>query len=190
MENIALDNAVFKTHENRLPIIQATADHWRWLPLGLLSGLFILLLLLLWTVISTTLGNFSLEAFISGLVQFLVVSVFLFALAILINMQRRALQLKTVAINHEQELIELRRPTSIRRIPFDVITEIQVVEKHHRNTLERVENTILRRLNFERYGVTFRLKHGETLWIAVSTGESAQQQLAIVAEHLNRAIGR
>lgn len=186
---IELDDAVC-IEANGGVLIEPEARPIRWLPLGLVATLTFLAGLLWLATVLAIVGNLGIVSLIGGLLQLLVISVVLFALALSVYAQWLSLRKPVIFFNGDTEVVELVRAHSIRRIPYSVITSVQVGSNLATNYAEYLLGSLLERLHIQRPGVALQLKHGEVIRCATASGIEAQERTASVGERIQLNISR
>lgn len=185
---IPLDDATcFNTPDGGV-LIEPGARPVRWVPFWLLSTLALLTLLLL------LVSLFSLDGSVVGVLGWLVRNVLLVlllaGLGLVLYPQWLALRKPVYSILPADELVEVERANSIRRIPFPVITSLRIAADPVENPLDRVLNALFERLNVQRRGIGLVLKHGEVVWCGVLSGEDARERARRIRQRLSQSIAR
>ncbi len=145
---------------------------------ALVSVLWLLSLLAL-------LGEWRVVSLIVNLVRLVVVTGLLGLLGLSIFPQWRSVRMPVVFVNPQTEIVELLRARSIRRVPLAVITDVRAAPYPAANLPQRVENAVLQRLRFERYGLGLWLQHGECVWCGLVTGDDARSRADAIVARFN-----
>lgn len=183
---IPLDDATCYNTPDGGVLIEPGATPARWVPFWLMLGLEVLTVLLFMASLVSLDG--SVLGVFGWLVRNLALGGMVAALALVLYPQWLALRRPVFSIIPDDELIEVEWAHRIRRIPFPVITLLRIAADPVQSPLDRVLNIIFERLNVQRRGIGFVLKHGEVVWCGVLSGEDARDRARRIRQRISQSI--
>jgi len=183
---IRLDDATcYNTPDNGV-LIEPGAQSVRWLAFWLLAALG-MLLVMLWVLSLLSLAG-SVLGVLGWLVRTVVLTALVIGVGLLLYPQWLALRKPAFSIVPADELVEVERARSIRRIPFTAITSLRIAADPVENPLDRVLNWLFDRMNVQRRGIGLVLKHGEVVWCGVLSGEDARDRARRIRQRISQSI--
>lgn len=182
--NLLVDDGHISQSTDGSLVIETKSEPIQWLPFGLLAIILVLTVLLWLMTVGGILGNLGFMMLITGIFKLIILTPLVLALGYSELVQWRALRRPTITVSPVTERVDLRWPGAIRRVPFDAITGLHVVEAASTNRLLELESRLYRLLHLERYRVGTLLKHGETVWLCEVTGRDAQARAGVIGQKL------
>lgn len=183
---IAMDDAIcFNTPDGGV-LIEPTAKPVQWVAFALVAAILVLTTLL--ALLSLVSIDFSILGLLGWMFRNTILVAIVGALAATLYPQWQALRRPVVSIVPADELIEIVRAHSTRRIPFPVVVSLRIAGDPVEQPLDRVQNIIFERLQVPRRGVGLVLKHGEVVWCGVISGKDARERARHIRQRISLSI--